>query len=144
MVLSIVFRSLPSPKPALWGRDFFISSIKHQKNLAGLLENHTWLNRAEYRLSDVCPLFFYIHSKTACRGFEPFCPCHGQIPEFLGIPGFSCALGWWDTVWSAALFCLFCASFSHPLLSVSNFSVWHIINKSSTFRGHLPCAAGSR
>ena len=31
--------------------------------------------------------------------------------------------------------------FSYLAPSVSNFSVWHIINKSSKIRGALPCAA---
>ena len=32
-----------------------------------------WLERAE---SPVVRQFLYIHSKTACRGFDSFCPCH--------------------------------------------------------------------
>ena len=61
-------------------------------------------------------------------------------PEFLGIPGFSRVLGWWDAVHSAALYGVYFALFSYRASSVSNLSVWHIINKSSKIRGALPCA----
>ena len=98
-----------------------------------------WLNRAENWLVYVIPCFFHIHSKTACRGFESFCPCQRHGPEFLGIPGFSCVLGWWDAVYDAALYGVYFALFSYLVVSVSNFSVWHSINKSSKFRGALPC-----
>ena len=90
---------------------------------------------------------FHIHSKTACRGFESFCPCQRRClaasligPEFLGIPGFSRTLGWWYAVNSVALYGVYFAVFSHLVASVSNLSVWHIINKSSKIRGVLPCA----
>ncbi|MCI9258537.1 MAG: hypothetical protein HFE96_12095 [Acutalibacter sp.] len=85
--------------------------------------------------------FFHIYSKTACRGFESFCPCHRLGPEFLGIPGFSCVLGWWDVVCGVATYGVYFTLFSYLAPSVSNFSVWHIINKSSKIRGALPCAA---
>ncbi len=62
-------------------------------------------------------------------------------PEFLGIPGFSCVLGWRDAVYDVALYGMYFALFSHLVVSVSNFSVWHSINKSSKIRGALPCAA---
>ena len=100
---------------------------------------HKPLNRAENWLLYVRSCLFHIHSKTACRGFESFCPCHRLGPEFLGIPGFSCVLGWWYAVWIAAPLGVYFALFSHPVVSVSNLSVWHIINKSSKFRGALPC-----
>ena len=96
---------------------------------------HKPLNRAENWLLYVCSCFFHIHSKTACRGFESFCPCHRLGPEFLGIPGFSRVFGWWDAVYDAALYGVYFALFSYLVVSVSNFSVWHIINKSSKIRG---------
>ena len=34
---------------------------------------------------------------------------------------------------------MYLAVFSHLVVSVSNLSVWHIINKSSKIRGALPC-----
>ena len=64
---------------------------------------------------------------------------HRLGPEFLGIPGFSCVLGWWYAVWIAAPLGVYFAVFSYLFASVSNFSVWHSINKSSKFRGALPC-----
>ena len=85
--------------------------------------------------------FFHIYSKTACRGFESFCPCHRLGPEFLGIPGFSRTFGWRYAVWIAAPLGVYFVLFSHLVVSVSNLSVWHIINKSSKIRGALPCAA---
>ena len=84
---------------------------------------------------------FHIHSKTACRGFESFCPCHRYGPEFLGIPGFSRVLGRWAAVWIAAPRGVYFAVFSYLVVSVSKLSVWHLINKSSKIRGALPCAA---
>ena len=101
---------------------------------------HKPLNRAENWLLYVRSCLFHIHSKTACRGFESFCPCHRLGPEFLGIPGFSCVLGWWYAVWIAAPLGVYFAVFSYLFASVSNFSVWHSINKSSKIRGVLPCA----
>ena len=62
-------------------------------------------------------------------------------PEFLGIPGFSRVLRWWDAVWIAAPRGVYFAVFSYLVVSVSNLSVWHIINKSSKIRGALPCAS---
>ena len=107
---------------------------------------HKPLNRAENWLLYVRSCLFHIHSKTACRGFESFCPCQRRClaasligPEFLGIPGFSCVLGWWDAVWIAAPRGVYFAVFSYLVVSVSNLSVWHSINKSSKFRGALPC-----
>ena len=72
---------------------------------------------------------------------ESFCPCHRLGPEFLGIPGFSRILGWLDTVYDTALCGVYFALFSFLFVSVSSFSVWYIINKSSKIRGALPCAA---
>ena len=100
---------------------------------------HKPLNRAENWLLYVRSCLFHIHSKTACRGFESFCPCHRLGPEFLGIPGFFRVLGWWYAVWIAAPLGVYFAVFSYLFASVSNFSVWHSINKSSKFRGALPC-----
>ena len=100
---------------------------------------HKWLNCAENWLLYVCPCLFHIHSKTACRGFESFCPCHRLGPEFLGIPGFSRVWGWLGTVYGAVLYGVYFALFSYLAVSVSNLSVWHSINKSSKFRGALPC-----
>ena len=105
-----------------------------------VFRKHKRLNRAENWLLYVRKCFFHIHSKTACRGFESFCPCHRLGPESLGIPGFSCVLGWWDAVWIAAPLGVYFAVFSYLFASVSNFSVWHSINKSSKIRGVLPCA----
>ena len=70
---------------------------------------------------------------------ESFCPCQRLGPESLGIPGFSRVFGWWDAVYDAALYGVYFALFSYLVVSVSNFSVWHSINKSSKFRGALPC-----
>ena len=102
---------------------------------------HKRLNHAENWLLYVCSCFFHIHSKTACRGFESFCPCQRLGPEFLGIPGFSRVLGWWGAVYDTALCGVYFALFSFLFVSVSNFSVWHSINKSSKIRGALPCAS---
>ena len=102
---------------------------------------HKWLNCAENWLLYVCPCLFHIHSKTACRGFESFCPCQRFGSKFLGIPGFSCVLGWRDAVYDVALYGVCFALFSFLFVSVSSFSVWYIINKSSKIRGALPCAA---
>ena len=66
---------------------------------------------------------------------------HRHGPEFLGIPGFSRVFGWWDAVYDAALYGVYFALFSYLVVSVSNLSVWHSINKSSKIRGALPCAA---
>ena len=104
-----------------------------------MLRKHKRLNGAENWPLYVRQCFFHIHSKTACRGFESFYPCHRLGPEFLGIPGFSCVLGWWYAVWIAAPLGVYFAVFSYLFASVSNFSVWHSINKSSKFRGALPC-----
>ena len=60
-------------------------------------------------------------------------------PEFLGIPGFSRVLRWWDAVWIAAPRGVYFALFSFLFVSVSNLSVWHIINKSSKIWGSLLC-----
>ena len=101
---------------------------------------HKPLNRAENWLLYVRSCLFHIHSKTACRGFESFCPCQRFGPEFQGIPGFSRVLGWWAAVYDAALYGVCFALFSFLFVSVSSFSVWYIINKSSKIRGALPCA----
>ena len=101
---------------------------------------HKPLNRAENWLLYVRSCLFHIHSKTACRGFESFCPCHRLGPEFLGIPGFSRVWGWLGTVYGAVLYGVHFALFSYLAVSVSNLSVWHSINKSSKIRGVLPCA----
>ena len=103
---------------------------------------HKPLNRAENWLLYVCSCFFHIHSKTACRGFESFCPCQRLGPEFLRIPGFSCVLRWWDAVYNVATYGVYFALFSHPAPSISNLSVWHSINKSSKIRGAFPSHAG--
>jgi hypothetical protein len=52
-------------------------------------------------------------------------------------------LGLRDAVWIAALYGVYFVAFSHLIASVSNLSVWHIINKSSKFRGSLSCAGPS-
>ncbi len=62
-------------------------------------------------------------------------------PEFLGIPGFFRVLGWWYAVYFAVLYGVYFALFSYLVPSVSNLSVWHIINKSSKNCG---CAPHSR
>ena len=121
--------------PKIW-----ISSINHQNLLMRTVWKHKRLNRAESRPLYVRSCFSHIHSKTACRGFESFCPCQRHGPEFLGIPGFSRVLGWWYTVWIAAPLGVYFAVFSYLFASVSNFSVWHIINKSSKKQGFLLCA----
>ncbi len=99
------------------------------------MRKHKRLNGAENWPLYVRQCFFHIHSKTACRGFESFCPCQRLGPEFLGIPGFSCVLGLRDVVYNVATYGVYFALFSHPAPSVSNLSVWHIINKSSKIRG---------
>ena len=101
---------------------------------------HKPLNRVESWLLYARPCFSHIHSKTACRGFESFCPCHRLGPEFLGIPGFSRVFGWWDAVYDATLYGVYFALFSYLVVSVSNLSVWHIIHKSSKIGGALLCA----
>ena len=116
-----------------------ISSINHQNPFRRVFWKRKRLNRAENWLLYALSGFFHIHSKTACRGFESFCPCHRLGPEFLGIPGFSRVFGWWDAVYDAALYGVYFALFSYLVVSVSNLSVWHSINKSSKFRGALPC-----
>ena len=123
--------------PKIW-----ISSINHQNLLMRTVWKHKRLNRAENWLVYVCPRLFHIHSKTACRGFESFCPCHRHGPEFLGIPGFSCVLGWRDAVYDVALYGVCFALFSFLFVSVSSFSVWYIINKSSKIWGAFPSHAG--
>ena len=106
------------------------------------------------KLAVICPLMSFPHPlqnrvprgerapvALMCELTEPvgetesFCPCHRFGPEFLGIPGFSRVLRWWDAVWIAAPRGVYFAVFSYLVVSVSNLSVWHIINKSSKFRG---------
>ena len=61
-----------------------------------------------------------------------------------GIPwnsGLFRVLGRRLAVYCAVLYGVYFALFSHPVPSVSNLSVWHIINKSSKIRGALPCAS---
>ena len=59
-----------------------------------------------------------------------------------GIPwnsGLFRVLGRRLAVYCAALYGVYFALFSYLVVSVSNLSVWHSINKSSKFRGALPC-----
>ena len=91
------------------------------------------------KLAGICPLMPFPHPLQnrvpRVRVLLPLPQINPGIPWNSGI--FSC-LGWWDAVWIAALLCVCFAVFSHLVVSVSNFSVWHIINKSSKFRGTLP------
>ena len=51
-----------------------IASIQHQKRF--------WLAASALTRQNFGGFFYPdSHSKTACRGFEPFCPCHRKIPE---------------------------------------------------------------
>ena len=109
---------------------------------AHLLETQTAQPRG--KLAVICPLMPFPHplQNRVPGGGESFCPCQRLVwrqvslgPESLGIPGFSRVLGWWGAVWRAALFCVYLVAFSHLVVSVSNPSVWHSINKSSKFRG---------
>ena len=90
----------------------------------------------------VCPLMLFPH------------PLQNRVPRvrillplpqtWPGIPwnsGLFRVFGWWYAVWIAAPLGVYFALFSHLVVSVSNFSVWHIINKSSKIRGALPCAS---
>ena len=47
-----------------------------------------YVTKALKRRFFVCSFTFNTHSKTACRGFEPFCPCHRKSLETAGFQGF--------------------------------------------------------
>ena len=107
---------------------------------AHLLETQTAQPRG--KLAVICPLMPFPHplQNRVPGGGESFCPCQRLVwrqvslgPEFLGIPGFSRVLGWWYAVFGVAHYGVHFAVFSHLVASVSNLSVWHIINKSSEF-----------
>ncbi len=62
------------------GKNFFISPINHQNPAGRVSGSMKRLNTARNWLRNVCAMVFYIHSKTACRGFKSFCPCQRK-PE---------------------------------------------------------------
>ena len=80
--------------PKIW-----ISSINHQNLLMRTVWKHKRLNRAENWLVYVCPRLFHIHSKTACRGFESFCPCQRRC--------LTASLTWPGIPWNSGLFSCF-------------------------------------
>ena len=76
--------------------------------------------------------------------YPPYKDLPGGKSDWPGIPwnsGLFRVFGWWYAVWIAAPLGVYFALFSFLFVSVSSFSVWYIINKSSKIRGALPCAA---
>ena len=65
-----------------------------------------------FPLSDV---FSHIHSKTACRGFKSFCPCHKPGGNTVFLPGFFLHVVHGNGVRFGSNF-----GFSHLVLSVPN------------------------
>ena len=58
---------------------------------------------------------FYIHSKTACRGFKSFCPCHKPGGNTVFLPGFFLHVVHGNGVRFGSN-----SGFSHPVLPVLN------------------------
>lgn len=59
----------------------WIASIQHQKRFWLVVGALTRWSLGDFSFSDS-------RSKTACRGFEPFCPCHWKSLETAGFQGF--------------------------------------------------------
>ena len=123
-----------------WGK--FSDIINKSSKFPGPCVAETQTAQPCGNLAGICRLMFFPH------------PLQNRVPRvrillplpkiWPGIPwnsGLFRVFGWWYAVWIAAPLGVYFALFSHLVVSVSNFSVWHSINKSSKIRGALPCAS---
>ena len=80
--------------------------------------------------------------KPRAEGSNPSAPAKDLARNSLEFRAFLVFWGGGDAVYDVALYGVYFALFSFLFVSVSSFSVWYIINKSSKIWGALSCFTG--